>query len=83
KIWRFRYRFDNKSQQITQGENPAFSLAEARIWREKCRSLVAHVNNTSSESVYLNYLIIEPCAPDSINQVNGGQVVPGEKQVYL
>ncbi|EJA4210702.1 phage tail protein [Salmonella enterica subsp. enterica serovar Anatum] len=42
-----------------------------------------YVNNTSSEDVYLNYLIIEPCAPDSINQVNGGQVVPGEKQVYL
>ncbi|HBT0511817.1 TPA: integrase arm-type DNA-binding domain-containing protein [Klebsiella pneumoniae] len=42
KIWRFRYRFDNKSQKITLGEYPAFSLAEARLWREKCRSMVVH-----------------------------------------
>lgn len=27
KIWRFRYRFDNKSQKITLGEYPDFSLA--------------------------------------------------------
>lgn len=50
KIWRFRYRFDNKSQQITQGEYPAFSLAEARIWREKCRSLIAHGINPAQKS---------------------------------
>lgn len=49
KIWRFRYRFDNKSQQITLGEYPAFSLAEARLWREKCRSLVAHGINPAQK----------------------------------
>ncbi|EBH8193403.1 DUF4102 domain-containing protein [Salmonella enterica subsp. enterica serovar Typhimurium str. UK-1] len=49
KIWRFRYRFDNKSQQITLGEYPAFSLAEARLWREKCRSLVARGINPAQK----------------------------------
>lgn len=49
KIWRFRYRFDNKSQKITLGEYPAFSLAEARLWREKCRSMVAHGINPAQK----------------------------------
>ncbi len=49
KIWRFRYRFDNKSQKITLGEYPAFSLAEARLWREKCRSMVAHGINSAQK----------------------------------
>ncbi|MFB1117187.1 tyrosine-type recombinase/integrase [Dickeya dadantii] len=42
KVWRLRYRFNGKSQKATLGEYPAFSLAEARLWREKCRSLIAH-----------------------------------------
>lgn len=49
RIWRFRYRFDNKSQKITLGEYPAFSLSEARIWREKCRSMVAHGVNPAQK----------------------------------
>jgi hypothetical protein len=49
KIWRFRYRFDNKSQKITLGEYPAFSLAEARLWREKCRSMVAYGINPAQK----------------------------------
>ncbi len=42
KVWRLRYRFNGKSQKATLGEYPAFSLAEARLWREKCRSMIAH-----------------------------------------
>lgn len=42
-----------------------------------------YVYNTGNSPVYLNYLIIEPCSPEETNQVNGGQVVTGEKQVYL
>lgn len=49
KIWRFRYRFDNKSQKITLGEYQAFSLAEARLWREKCRSMVVHGINPAQK----------------------------------
>ncbi len=42
KVWRLRYRFNGKSQKATLGEYPAFLLAEARLWREKCRSMIAH-----------------------------------------
>ncbi|HCR2995019.1 TPA: tyrosine-type recombinase/integrase [Serratia marcescens] len=42
KVWRLRYRFQGKQEKSTLGEYPAFSLAEARLWREKCRSLIAH-----------------------------------------
>lgn len=42
KVWRLRYRFQGKQEKATLGEYPAFSLAEARLWREKCRSLIAH-----------------------------------------
>lgn len=49
KIWRFRYRFDNKSQKITLGEYLAFSLAEARLWRDKCRSMAAHCINPAQK----------------------------------
>ena len=50
KIWRFRYRFDNKSQKIMLGEYPAFSLAEARLRRKKCRSMVASGVNAGRKS---------------------------------
>ncbi len=49
KIWRYRCRFNNKSQKITPGEYPVFSLAEARLWREKCRSMVAHGINPAQK----------------------------------
>jgi integrase len=42
KVWRLRYRFQGKQEKATLGEYPAFSLAEARLWREKCRSMIAH-----------------------------------------
>lgn len=42
KVWRLRYRFQQRQEKATLGEYPAFSLAEARLWREKCRSLIAH-----------------------------------------
>ncbi|EEC5163178.1 site-specific integrase, partial [Salmonella enterica subsp. enterica] len=68
KIWRFRYRFDNKSQQITLGEYPAFSLAEARLWREKCRSLVAHGINPAQKKQEEKLKQKDPTARQNIRQ---------------
>lgn len=42
KVWRLRYRFNGKPQKATLGEYPAFTLAEARLWREECRAMIAH-----------------------------------------
>jgi integrase len=40
KIWRLRYRIGNKQEKVTLGEYPAYSLAEARQWRNDCTALV-------------------------------------------
>ncbi len=41
KVWRLRYRLGGKQEKVTLGPYPAFSLAEARAWREEARALVA------------------------------------------
>jgi integrase len=40
KVWRIRYRLAGKQEKMTLGEYPAYSLAEARQWREACTILV-------------------------------------------
>jgi len=45
KVWRMQYRLGgrgSKKEKITLGEYPAFSIAEARDWREASRESVAH-----------------------------------------
>ncbi|EDH7635093.1 hypothetical protein CB562_17560 [Salmonella enterica subsp. enterica serovar Togba] len=66
KIWRFRYRFDNKSQKIMLGEYPAFSLAEARLWREKCRSMVAHDINPAQKKQEVKLKQKDPTARQTL-----------------
>ncbi len=39
KTWRLRYRLGDKQEKATLGTYPAFSLAEARAWREQARAL--------------------------------------------
>ncbi|MGX2042254.1 tyrosine-type recombinase/integrase [Methylocaldum sp. MU1018] len=42
KVWRMRYRIGGrgaKQEKITLGEYPAYSLAEARTWRDDCKAL--------------------------------------------
>ncbi len=39
KPWRFRYRMAGKQEKVTLGEYPAYSLAEARQWRDDCAAL--------------------------------------------
>ena len=41
KVWRLRYRLGGKQEKVTLGSYPAFTLAEARAWREDCKALVA------------------------------------------
>ncbi len=44
KAWRLRYRLGGrggKQEKVTLGGYPAFSLAEARAWREDCKALIA------------------------------------------
>lgn len=40
KVWRYRYRFDNKPSMVTIGEYPAVSLQQARTERDRLRALV-------------------------------------------
>src|SRR5215469_722434 len=45
KVWRMQYRLGgrgSKKEKVTLGEYPAFSITEARRWREESRELVAH-----------------------------------------
>lgn len=39
KTWRLRYRLHGKQEKVTLGEYPAWSLAEARRWREAAKEL--------------------------------------------
>lgn len=44
KVWRMQYRMGGRSgrkEKVTLGEYPAYSLAEARRWREDCRAKIA------------------------------------------
>lgn len=45
KVWRMQYRLggrDGKKEKVTLGEYPAFTILEARRWREECRGMIAH-----------------------------------------
>lgn len=39
KPWRLRYRLSGKQEKVTLGEYPAYSLSEARTWRDDCKTL--------------------------------------------
>ena len=42
KVWRLRYRTggrDSKQEKVSLGNYPAYSLAEARTWRDDCKAL--------------------------------------------
>lgn len=39
KVWRLRYRLAGKQEKVTLGDYPAYSLADARTWREDCKML--------------------------------------------
>lgn len=44
RVWRLRYRAGGrgaKQEKITLGEYPAYSLTDARAWREDCKALAA------------------------------------------
>ncbi len=44
KVWRMQYRIGGrtgKKEKVTLGEYPAFSLSQAREWRDECRTLVS------------------------------------------
>lgn len=40
KVWRLRYRLLGKQEKVMLGHYPAFSLSEARSWRDECKVLV-------------------------------------------
>ncbi len=40
RVWRLRYRLNNRQEKVTLGEYPAYSLGAARKWREECREFV-------------------------------------------
>lgn len=45
KVWRMQYRLggrDARKERVTLGEYPAHTIAQARLWREQCRALIAH-----------------------------------------
>lgn len=42
KLWRFKYRFNDKEKKLTFGAYPSISLAEARQRREDARKLLAN-----------------------------------------
>lgn len=45
KVWRMQYRLGgrgSKKEKVTLGEYPAFSIAEARRWREEQREILSH-----------------------------------------
>jgi integrase len=39
KVWRLRYRLAGKQEKVTLGDYPAYSLADARTWRDDCKAL--------------------------------------------
>ena len=43
-VWRMQYRQGgrgSRKEKVTLGEYPAHTLAQARLWREQCRALIA------------------------------------------
>lgn len=49
KLWRFRYRFENKEQTFSIGPYPAISLSEARTKRDDARKLLANGINPAQQ----------------------------------
>ena len=45
KVWRLRYRLAGKQEKITLGDYPAYSLPEARTWRDDCKALIGRGPN--------------------------------------
>lgn len=41
KLWRLAYRFEGKQKMISGGAYPAVGLADARMWRDEAKSLLA------------------------------------------
>lgn len=41
KIWRYRYRFDNKASMVSIGDYPLISLAKARIKRDEFKTMLS------------------------------------------
>jgi integrase len=41
RVWRLRYRLAGAQEKVTLGEYPAFSLIDARLWREECKGAIA------------------------------------------
>ncbi|MGA2333086.1 MAG: integrase arm-type DNA-binding domain-containing protein [Syntrophales bacterium] len=42
KLWRFKYRYDDKEKLLAFGSYPEISLAEARLRRDEARKQIAH-----------------------------------------
>ena len=49
KLWRFRYRFENKEQTLSIGPYPEISLSEARDRRDDARKLLANRINPAQQ----------------------------------
>lgn len=49
KLWRFRYRFENKEQTFSIGPYPEISLSEARSKRDDARKLLANGINPAQQ----------------------------------
>lgn len=45
KLWRYRYRFENKASMLSLGEYPRVSLAEARKNRDEAKALLSEGKN--------------------------------------
>jgi integrase len=51
KVWRMQYRLggrDSRKERVTLGEYPAHTIAQARMWREQCRAMIAHGRSPAS-----------------------------------
>lgn len=49
KLWRYRYRWDNKQQMMSLGKYPYISLSDARDKLKECKKLLANGINPSKE----------------------------------
>jgi integrase len=47
KLWRFRYRYNDKPSMLSLGEYPIITLAQARIKRDECKNLLQNNINPS------------------------------------
>ena len=66
KVWRMQYRLGGrgaKRERVTLGEYPAHTLAQARLWREQCRALIAH-GQSPAAAKQAEKAVREGCATD-------------------